>query len=158
MNNLAISYADLGRHAEALQLCEETLTLRKAKLGPDHPDTLISMGNLAKSLIQLDRGAEALPIIDECLQRAAGQVGPSRLIPDMLETSPAALREEQGRRRLPGDGRDVGEAETLRRRQPVQRCVLSCRHRRGDQARCEDSRALTQPGSPTRKPTGRWSG
>ncbi len=40
MNNLAISYAALGRHAEALKLREETLALRKAKLGPDHPDTL----------------------------------------------------------------------------------------------------------------------
>ena len=37
MNNLAVSYADLGRHAEALNLREETLALRKAKLGPDHP-------------------------------------------------------------------------------------------------------------------------
>ena len=40
MNNLAISYAGLGRHAEALKLNEETLALMKAKLGPDHPDTL----------------------------------------------------------------------------------------------------------------------
>ena len=37
MHNLAISYAALGRHAEALKLCEETLALMKAKLGPDHP-------------------------------------------------------------------------------------------------------------------------
>ena len=51
MNNLANSYAALGRHAEALKLHEETLTLRKAKLGPDHPDTLASMGNLADSLV-----------------------------------------------------------------------------------------------------------
>ena len=43
MNNLANSYAALGRHAEALKLREETLALRKAKLGPDHPDTLRSM-------------------------------------------------------------------------------------------------------------------
>ena len=37
MNNLALSYSDLGRHADALKLREETLALRKAKLGPDHP-------------------------------------------------------------------------------------------------------------------------
>ena len=41
MDNLANSYAALGRHAEALKLREETLALQKAKLGPDHPDTLI---------------------------------------------------------------------------------------------------------------------
>ena len=32
---------------EALKLNEETLALQKAKLGPDHPDTLRSMHNLA---------------------------------------------------------------------------------------------------------------
>ena len=42
MNNLAISYAVLGRQAEALKLREETCRC-KAKLGPDHPDTLWSM-------------------------------------------------------------------------------------------------------------------
>ena len=40
MNNLANSYSELGRNAEALKLREETLALRKATLGPDHPDTL----------------------------------------------------------------------------------------------------------------------
>ena len=49
MNNLAGSYAALGRHADALKLREETLALRKAKLGPDHPDTLWSMNNLASA-------------------------------------------------------------------------------------------------------------
>jgi hypothetical protein len=36
-----------GRQPEALTLCEETLKLRKAKLGPDHADTLGSRNNLA---------------------------------------------------------------------------------------------------------------
>jgi tetratricopeptide (TPR) repeat protein len=53
MNNLAVSYAALGRHADALKLREETLALRKAKLGPDHPDTLQSMFNLGLSHIEL---------------------------------------------------------------------------------------------------------
>ena len=61
MNNLAISYAALGRQAEALKLREETLALQKAKLGPDHPDTLMSMNNLAISYAAgpARRGAEA---------------------------------------------------------------------------------------------------
>src|SRR5262249_5596396 len=43
MNNLAVTYDDLlGRHTDALRLNEETLARRNAKLGPDHPDTLIS--------------------------------------------------------------------------------------------------------------------
>ena len=47
MNNLAISYP-LGRYAEAAKLHEEVLTLTKS-LGPDHPETLMSMDNLATS-------------------------------------------------------------------------------------------------------------
>jgi hypothetical protein len=42
-----VVYRDAGRWPDALPLLEETLKLRKAKLGPDHPDTLISMNNLA---------------------------------------------------------------------------------------------------------------
>ena len=47
MNNLANSYADVGRHADALKLFQETLALRKGKLGPNHPDTLTSMWGVA---------------------------------------------------------------------------------------------------------------
>ena len=47
----------MGRHAEALKLREETLTLRKAKLGPDHPDTLASMNNLASEYVITGRHA-----------------------------------------------------------------------------------------------------
>ena len=85
MNNLANSYAALGRHAEALKLREETLALQKAKLGPDHPDTLISMGNLAESLVALDRPSEAVAIIDDCLRRAEGKVVDPRLVPFVLD-------------------------------------------------------------------------
>ena len=42
MNNLAVGYQAAGKLDKALPLFEETLTLRKAKLGPDHPDTLIT--------------------------------------------------------------------------------------------------------------------
>ena len=58
MNNLANSYAALGRHADALALHEQTLALHKAKLGPDHPDTLRSMNNLANSYYALGRHAD----------------------------------------------------------------------------------------------------
>ena len=42
MDNLAVSYHAAGQLDRALKLFEETLALRKAKLGPDHPDTLIA--------------------------------------------------------------------------------------------------------------------
>jgi hypothetical protein len=84
MNNLAVSYAALGRQAEALKLREETLALNKAKLGPDHPDTLWSMYCLAQSLVALDRPSESVAIIDDCLRRVQGKVVDPRLVPFAL--------------------------------------------------------------------------
>ena len=77
MNNLAYSYHALGRHAEALKLREETLALRKAKLGPDHPDTLTSMNNLATSYYALGRHAEALKLHEETLALRKAKLGPT---------------------------------------------------------------------------------
>ena len=76
MNNLANSYAGLGRQAEALKLREETLALRKAKLGPDHPDTLASMNNLATSYYALGRHTEALKLREEALALQKAKLGP----------------------------------------------------------------------------------
>ena len=63
MNNLANSYADAGRSQDALKLHEETLQLRKAKLGPDHPDTLESMNNVAACYIGGGEAAKAVTIL-----------------------------------------------------------------------------------------------
>ena len=76
MNNLALSYAALGRDAEALKLHERTLTLRQGKLGPDHADTLKSMNNLANSYADLGRHAEALKLREETLRLRQGKLGP----------------------------------------------------------------------------------
>jgi tetratricopeptide (TPR) repeat protein len=82
MNNLANSYAHLGRHADALKLREETLALRKARLGPDHPHTLISMNNLAISYADLGRHADALKLREETLAMMKAKLGPDH--PDTL--------------------------------------------------------------------------
>jgi serine/threonine protein kinase len=84
MNDLANSYADLGRHADALKLHEETLALRKAKLGPDHPDTLKSMVNLANSYADLGRHADALKLRKETLALMQAKLGPDH--PDTLKS------------------------------------------------------------------------
>ena len=47
MNDLAWSYAALGRHSEAIKLHEEALSLWKVKLGPDNPNVLWAMQSLA---------------------------------------------------------------------------------------------------------------
>jgi serine/threonine protein kinase len=79
MNNLALSYRDLGRHAEALKLHEETLAIRKAKLGPDHLETLRSMNNLANSYRALGRDADALKLHEEALALQKVKLGPDHL-------------------------------------------------------------------------------
>jgi tetratricopeptide (TPR) repeat protein len=47
MNNLAGAYYNTGKKDKALPLAEEVFKHRKARLGPDHRDTLESMSNLA---------------------------------------------------------------------------------------------------------------
>ena len=64
MNNLARGYRP-PEARPALPLFEETLALRKAKLGPDHPDTLISMNNLAARLPAAGKLDRALPLLRE---------------------------------------------------------------------------------------------
>ena len=50
MNNLAPIYWDQGRHAEAEKLEVEVLETKKQVLGPEYPDTLLTMNNLASTL------------------------------------------------------------------------------------------------------------
>ena len=46
---IAKAYHDAGKLDLALPLFEETLKIQKAKLGPDHPDTVTIMNNLAQA-------------------------------------------------------------------------------------------------------------
>jgi hypothetical protein len=55
-----------GKYAEAETLQQQTLELRKATLGDDHPSTLSSMNNFAVVLEKQGKYAEA-----ETLQRQA---------------------------------------------------------------------------------------
>ncbi len=74
-NNLANSYAVLGRLEESLKLREETLELRKAQLGPDHEQTLDSMSNLAVSYTAAGRHEDALRLHEETLARRKAKFG-----------------------------------------------------------------------------------
>ncbi len=55
---------------------EETLALKKAKLGPDHPETLHSMDNLAFMYSGLGRNQEALKLHEEALALRKSKLGP----------------------------------------------------------------------------------
>jgi tetratricopeptide (TPR) repeat protein len=69
MRNVAAFLAAVGRHADALRLREETLALRKAKLGLDHPDTLGSMMDLALSYLAAGRIPEVSALLEQAVDR-----------------------------------------------------------------------------------------
>src|SRR5262249_20346232 len=81
----------------ALKLAEETLALRKAKLGPDHPDTLLSMNILASSYAALERHGEALRLREETVALQKTKLGPDH--PDTLWSlhNLASSHEDRGR-------------------------------------------------------------
>jgi hypothetical protein len=64
MNNLAVLFKQQGRHTEAEILLQQTLKLKKAIHGDDHPLTLNSMKNLVEVIRQQGKFVEA-----EALQR-----------------------------------------------------------------------------------------
>jgi hypothetical protein len=77
MQNLAISYSNVGRHTEALQLEEKTLLHYRAQLGADHPHALNVMSNLATSYQTLGRHGEALTLRQELLDMTRSKLGPN---------------------------------------------------------------------------------
>ena len=83
MNNLAGAYRDAGRLDKALPLIEETLKLTKAKLGPDHPDTLISMNNLAQGYQDAGQLDKALPLLEETLELRRPSSAPTTPTPSL---------------------------------------------------------------------------
>jgi tetratricopeptide (TPR) repeat protein len=80
MHLLANSYTDLGRHAEALQLREETLARWKASLGHDRPGALLTIKhNLAVSYNSFGRYNEALQLLEETLSQQKALLGADHL-------------------------------------------------------------------------------
>jgi tetratricopeptide (TPR) repeat protein len=76
MNNLAVAYQAAGNLDLALPLHQETLKLRKARLGPDHPDTLQSMNDLAVAYQDAGKRDLALPLFEETLKLCKARLGP----------------------------------------------------------------------------------
>ena len=68
MDNLAISFGNLGQFKEAADLHAETLNLRKRVLGPEHPDTLWSMHSVADSYGSLGQFKEAAKLHAETFE------------------------------------------------------------------------------------------
>jgi pentatricopeptide repeat protein len=99
MFNLASSYSDTGRLAEALGMREEVLRLRREKLGADHPDTLSAMNNLASSYSDTGRLEEALEMFEEVLRLRREKLGADH--PDTLRAMQNLAYILNARGRLP---------------------------------------------------------
>jgi tetratricopeptide (TPR) repeat protein len=67
-NDLGAAFRDAERLNESIARHDETLKLRTAKLGPDHPDTLISRINLAEAYQATGRLAKAEPLLRDLLE------------------------------------------------------------------------------------------
>ena len=116
MDNIATCYRNLGRHAEALKLRQETLARRQSKLGPEHPDTLESMWRVTESLVATASRHRGGADHGRVPEGGRGQVASPGHDCTHDRVSATELRQGDGRGRLPGDGRDVREAEAGRRR------------------------------------------
>jgi hypothetical protein len=83
MNNLGAVCAHAGQFGRAVPLLEETLRLRKAKLGLDNPDTLKTMINLGGCYRDTGRLPDAAALLEDVLDRARKQPGgfPTPLAP-----------------------------------------------------------------------------
>ena len=59
---------EAGKLDRATPIFEQTLALRKSKLGPDHSDTLASIGNLAMAYWAAHRLDRSIPLFEEALK------------------------------------------------------------------------------------------
>ena len=81
---MAISYSALCQYADARKLFEETVALRKIKLGLDHRQTLASMSALVTAYLALGQHADALKLCEETLALQKAKLGPDD--PDTFRT------------------------------------------------------------------------
>jgi tetratricopeptide (TPR) repeat protein len=84
MNFLAVAYQVTGKRGLALPLYEETLRLRRLKLGPDHPDVVSTMNNLAAAYWAEHRLDRSVPLFEETLKLREKTLG--RHHPETLQT------------------------------------------------------------------------
>jgi tetratricopeptide (TPR) repeat protein len=77
MLDLAEAYKWLGRHREAITLCRQRLESRKARLGPDHPETLACLSVLAAAHQQAGEWDTSAQLWELLLQKRRDLGGPT---------------------------------------------------------------------------------
>ena len=95
-----------GRLADALPMLEDTLETMKARLGPDHPHTLMSMYNLARAYLDVKSGSGRAAVAR--IRRDPPEEEPRRLAnvrdPQHARRKPAPPEEMRGGRADPARG------------------------------------------------------
>jgi serine/threonine protein kinase/tetratricopeptide (TPR) repeat protein len=79
MSELAKAYLEARRLDAALPLAEEALRLQKARLGPEHTDTLDGMQILAAVNAEAGRFDQAFPLFEETLKLCRAKFGTDHL-------------------------------------------------------------------------------
>jgi tRNA A-37 threonylcarbamoyl transferase component Bud32 len=74
-DTLGKSLWGLGEESLAVEVVQKALATRKAKLGPDHPDTLTSMNNLAAVYEASGQLAKAVLLYEETLEKQKATLG-----------------------------------------------------------------------------------
>ena len=82
--NLAEAYQAAGRFPEATALLERVRDALIAKLGPDHPDTPITLNNLALAYLAVGKLPEAIALLERVRDAEIARLGPDH--PDTLNT------------------------------------------------------------------------
>jgi serine/threonine protein kinase len=75
-DTLGMTYWYLGEAALAIRQHERAVELRRARLGPDHPDTLTSRNDLALAYWSAGRTAEAITLHQATLKLQESKLGP----------------------------------------------------------------------------------
>ncbi len=115
LNNLATLHEKQGRYADAEPLFRRALAILDHALGPDHPDTAMSLSNLASFLQGHGRTGDAL--VDRTIAGGRAQLHPGAwalLVSHWAVVSDAATRLATSTfDRLKADP-GIGRAEALR--------------------------------------------
>ena len=98
LNNAGWYLYNCTLYAEAELLHHQVLTIREQAMGPDHPDTALSLNDLGVTILAQDRYDEAKPLFRRALKIREAVLGPNH--PDTatsLNNLAQALQHDQGR-------------------------------------------------------------
>ena len=96
-NKLAEAYLAAGRLNDAIPFQVRGYELSRAKLGPDHPETLKRLSNLATAYRQAGRAAEAIPLFKEVLAVNKAKLGSDHPFTLVATNNLAAAYQDAGR-------------------------------------------------------------